>query len=72
MSASLTNRVFLPGGKKIYLSDDVAGDNLALELYKLHGDLKMEVCDKEWGKSLDEAKPIWSGTLNENYEWESK
>lgn len=67
MSASVTNRVYLPDGSKVYLSDDAAGDERAIELYTQHGNLKIEACTKELGKSLDELEPFWSGTIEEQY-----
>lgn len=67
MSASITNRVYLPDGSKIYISDDAAGDARAFELYEKYGNLKLEACNKELGKSLDELKPFWTGTIEEQY-----
>lgn len=67
MSASITHRVFLPDGTKLYISDDWAGDRRMEELHAQHGDLKMESCNKEWGKSLDELTPFWRGTIVEQY-----
>lgn len=69
MSASVTNRVYLPDGSKLYLSDDRAGDTRAFELYQQYGDLKLEACykDQPGAKSLDDLKPFWTGTIEEQY-----
>lgn len=69
MSASITNRVILPDGTKIYLSDDQHGDARAGELYEKYGNLTMESCykDQEGAKSLDDLTPFWSGTIWEQY-----
>ena len=62
-----TNRVFLPDNKKIYVSDDVAGDIRLEELFKQYGDVRVEVCKKELGKSLDELRPVIVGTISSVY-----
>jgi len=67
MSASVTNRVYLPDGQKIYITDDCAGDERMFQLYEKFGNLKMEACHKEWGKLLDDMKPFWAGTIEEQY-----
>lgn len=63
MSASTTNRVYLPDGNIVYCSDDLYGDIRINELYKKFGNLKLESCNKTFGKSLDEAKVFWAGTI---------
>lgn len=70
MSANVTNRIYLPDGTKVYLSDDRAGDARAFELYERHGNLKLESCykDQEGAKSLDDLKPFWTGTIEEQYQ----
>lgn len=65
MSASIVNRVYLPDGTKLYISDDRAGDERLEQLFKQYGDLKLEACDKEFGKGLDELKAFWTGTIKE-------
>lgn len=69
MSANVTNRVYLPDGTKVYLSDGTAGDYRAEELYERYGDLKLEACykDQEGANSLDDLVPFWTGTIVENY-----
>lgn len=69
MSANITNRVYLPSGDKLYLSDDSAGDARAMELYKQYGNLKLEACfkDQEGTNSLDDLAPFWSGSIEEQY-----
>lgn len=69
MSASVTNRVYLPDGSKLYISDDAAGDRRAFELYRQHGNLKLEACykDQPQAKSLDDLEPFWTGTIEEQY-----
>lgn len=65
MSASVTNRVYLPDGSKLYTSDDVAGDNRLEELFTKYGDLKIEACHKILGKNLDDLESFWTGTIKE-------
>jgi len=67
MSASITNRVILPDGNKIYCSDDLYGDVRINELHKKFGNLKIEACNKIFGKSLDEAEAFWTGTIEEYF-----
>lgn len=67
MSAAITNRVYLPDGSKMYLSDNADGDARAAELYEKYGNLKLEACYKEMGKSLDDLTPFWTGTIEEQY-----
>jgi ABC-type metal ion transport system substrate-binding protein len=59
----------LPDGTKVYISDDSAGDARASELYEKHGNLKLEACykDQPEAKSLDDLKPFWTGTIEEQY-----
>lgn len=63
MSASITNRIFLPDGKKIYVTDDQYGDERLIELHQKYGNLKMQSCHKEFGKTLDQLKSFWTGTI---------
>ena len=63
----MTNRVYLPDGNKIYVSDDQYGDARLLELYAKYGNLKMEWCNKVWGSALDDATAEWEGTIEEQY-----
>lgn len=67
MSASVVNRVILPDGGKMYISDDAQGDKRAAEIYTKYGNCKLEACYKDSGKSLDELEPFWSGTIKEQY-----
>lgn len=66
--SSFTNRVYLPDGRKIYTSDDWAGDRRNEELHATYGNLKVEVCQKELGKSLDTLEVILTTTLEGLYE----
>ncbi len=63
MSSAVTNRVYLPDGKKIYVTDDVWGDERLEQLYSTYGNLKVEACHKEWGKNLHDMEAFWSGTI---------
>lgn len=66
MSASITNRVILPDGGKMYVSDDIQGDIRLEQIYKKYGNCKIESCNKEFGgKSLDELESFWQGTIEE-------
>jgi hypothetical protein len=65
MSAAVTNRVLIPNRRPLYVSDDVAGDNRLEELYILYGNLPLEACNKEPGRSLDDLTPFWTGTIEE-------
>lgn len=65
MSMAYTNRVFLPDGNTVYVSDDQYGDARLEELHAKYGNLKMESCEKIWGKSLQELEPVWSGTIED-------
>ena len=67
MSSAVTNRVYLPDGNKIYLSDDAWGDKRIDELHQTYGNLKVEACHKEWGKSLDDMQAFWQGTIESFY-----
>lgn len=63
MSASVTNRVYLPDGRTVYVSDDRAGDDRLEELYVLYGDLTVEACYKVLGTALDDLETFWTGTI---------
>jgi hypothetical protein len=69
MSASVTNRIILPDGSSVYVSDNADGDKRAMELYHKYGNLTLEACykDQEGAKSLDDLKPFWVGTIEEQY-----
>jgi hypothetical protein len=43
----------------------VDGDERLVELFKKYGNLKMEACNKIFGRSLDEAETFWTGTVEE-------
>lgn len=60
---TVTNRIYLPDNHHVYVSDDCAGDDRLAELYKQHGNLKIEACYKDSGASLQELKPFWTGTI---------
>ena len=62
---SVTNRVFLPNGQKIYVSDDVYGDDRLEQIFSEYGNLKLEACYKVLGTSLDDLPAFWSGTIIE-------
>ena len=64
---NFTNRVYLPDGNKMYVSDDQAGDNRLIELYQEYGNLKVETCHKVLGKSLDDLKVVTTGTIKSVY-----
>lgn len=67
--SNLTNRVFLPGGNTLYVSDDNAGDARFADLIdEGHGNAKVEVCDKRTGKSLQDLKPFIIGTVEKIYD----
>lgn len=65
MSMHFTNRVYLPDGNKIYVSDDQAGGMRLEELYDRYGNLTVEVCDKVWGRSLDEQTVVFKTNIEE-------
>lgn len=70
MSANVVNRVILPDGGKLYVTDDVAGDNRMEQIYTKYGNCKIEACYKDENqaaKSLDDFKPFWTGTIEEQY-----
>ncbi len=63
--SDFTNRVYLPTGDRIYVSDDGFGDMRLVEFYKRFGDLKVEICQKEFGSSLHDAKVLVTTTLKD-------
>ena len=65
MSAAVTNRVYMPDGRKIYVSDDAFGQYRFEELYEIYGNCKVEACWKDWGTSLDDCIMFWEGDLHE-------
>jgi hypothetical protein len=65
---NFTNRVFLPDGRKIYVSDDNAGDQRLEELHNEYGNLKVEVCRKEFGSTLDECEVFLKTTIRGLFE----
>lgn len=60
-----TIRVFLPKNKEIYISDDLAGDIRLEQMYAEFGDVKIEICEKIIGLSLQELEPVVTTTLLE-------
>ena len=65
-----TNRVFLPDNQQLYVSDDDAGDERFVELYKQYGDLKVEICEVEFGgKTLSELEPVVETSILKLQNW---
>lgn len=64
MSMNYTIRVHLPDKQKMYVADDNYGDAVLEELYKQHGDLKIEWCEKQFGETLDKAITKWKGKIS--------
>ena len=65
MSSQVTNRVYMPDGRKIYVSDDAFGQLRFEELYTIYGNCKVEACWKVWGTTLDDCVAWWAGDLRE-------
>lgn len=59
----LTNRVYLPDGNTVHISDDGYGQERLEALYAELGDLKVEICQKEFGRSLSESQVLVTTTL---------
>jgi len=66
--SDFTRRVYTPQGK-VYISDDVAGDNRLREIMERYnnGDFIVEVCDKRSGDRLDSLKPEYTTTVIKEY-----
>lgn len=67
----LLNKVFLPDGNYIYVSDDIYGDERLEQLYKQYGDLTVFVYeyDKLWGvKDTSNVQPELKTTIIKLYE----
>jgi len=66
MASDVTNRVILPNGKKVYVTDDNYGDDVIEQIYEQYGNCEIQACTKVFGNSLDTLKPFWTGTIT-NY-----
>lgn len=66
MASNVTNRVILPNKKEIYVSDDLYGDVRINEIYKLHGNCKVECCYKDSGKSLQQLGAYYIAWTRKN------
>jgi hypothetical protein len=65
MAREYTNRVYLPDGDTVYVTDEAEGNDRFVELYTGYGDLKVEICKSEWGKSLSDCEVLVNTTLIE-------
>lgn len=58
-----TNRVYLPDGNTVYISDDGYGQERLEQLYAAYGNLTVEICEKQFGRSLSESPVLVTTTL---------